>query len=74
MIIQGSNVPLTIQFDANVAEIPKLVVTLWNDSSIRKLIKKWEKSDMTISEDTAISLLNRIKLQQHGKRCMATVL
>ena len=46
MIIQGSNVPLTIQFDANVAEMPKLVVTLWNDSSIRKLVKKWEKSDM----------------------------
>lgn len=54
MIIQGSNVPLTIQFDASVAEMPKLVVTLWNDSGIKKLVKKWEKSDMTISEDTAI--------------------
>jgi len=45
MIIQGSNVPITLTLDADVSEIPALVATLWNDS---KMVKKWVKTDMTI--------------------------
>lgn len=56
MIIQGSNNPLVIQFDASVASIPALVVTLWSDSPGRgsQMVKKWELGDMTIDDDTAV--------------------
>lgn len=56
MIIQGSNNPLVIQFDASVAAVPTLVVTLWSDSPGRgsQMVKKWELGDMTIDDDTAV--------------------
>lgn len=56
MIIQGSNNPLVIQFDAVVDSIPVLVVTLWSDaySHVGRPLKKWEREDMTISGDTAV--------------------
>lgn len=56
MILQGSNNPLVIQFDASVADIPKLVVTLWSDRVTMSAnpLKTWEKADMTVSGDTVI--------------------
>ena len=56
MIIQGSNNPLVIQFDASIADMPVLVVTLWSDTAVypAKMIKRWNNEDMTISDDTAI--------------------
>lgn len=56
MIIQGSNNPLVIQFDASIADMPVLVVTLWSDTAVypTKMIKRWNNEDMTISDDTAI--------------------
>lgn len=48
MIIQGSNVPITLTLDTDVSTIPTLVATLWSDS---KMIKKWEKSEMTIDSN-----------------------
>jgi len=56
MIIQGSNNPLVIQFDAIVEGMPVLVVTLWSDSASypTKMIKRWNTEDMTIENDTAI--------------------
>jgi len=56
MIIQGSNNPLVIQFDASVAEMPVLVVTLWSDTAMypTKMIKRWNTEDMTIQDNTAI--------------------
>jgi len=55
MIIQGSNNPLVIQFDADVSGIPTLVVSLWCDMAgyFNKPLKTWERSDMTINGDTA---------------------
>ena len=52
MIIQGSNNPLVIQFDADVSGLAKLVVTLWGQPGTP--LKKWERGDMTVSGDTAI--------------------
>lgn len=56
MIIQGSNNPLIIQFDAEIENIPTLVVTLWKDKAgyTSELIKRWEAEDMTIEGDTAV--------------------
>jgi hypothetical protein len=53
VLIQGSNNPLVIQFDTAVDNIPKLVVTLWQDCPVTP-IKTWELADMTVSGDTAI--------------------
>lgn len=57
MIIQGSNNPIVIQFDASVENIPMLVVSLWCDSfgsSSTNPVKTWDKESMLIDEDTAI--------------------
>lgn len=56
MIIQGSNNPLVIQFDATVEGMPTLVVTLWSDTAMHqtKMIKRWNIEDMTIDDKTAI--------------------
>ena len=57
MIIQGSNNPLTIKFDADVSNMEKLIVTLWSTNAARrdKLIKRWDKNiNMTVQKDTAI--------------------
>lgn len=59
MIIQGSNNPLVIQFDASVADMPTLVVTLWADKENKceqysEKVKQWNKSDMTIDNDTVV--------------------
>ena len=56
-IIQGSNNPLVIHFDADVSAIPRLVVTLWNSGMPGKNsgpLKIWEREDMTVNEDIAI--------------------
>jgi len=56
MIIQGSNNPLVIQFDASVEDMPVLVVTLWSDTAMypTKMIKRWNNEDMTIDGNTAV--------------------
>lgn len=56
MIVQGSNSPLVIKFDASVAAIPTLVVSMWCDKPgyAARPVKVWERSDMTISVDTAL--------------------
>ena len=56
MIIQGSNNPLVIQFDADISTIPRLVVTLWSDMPGRTVapLLKWETEDMLINGDTAV--------------------
>jgi hypothetical protein len=63
MIIQGSNNPLVIQFDANVEGMPVLVVTLWSDTAgyPTKLVKRWNTEDMTIEENTAICPISEIE-------------
>lgn len=56
MIIQGSNNPLVIKFDADISTIPRLVVTLWSDmpGHTTAPLMIWENADMTISGDTAV--------------------
>lgn len=56
VIIQGSNNPLVIQFDAIVDNIPVLVVTLWDDlpGICSSPIKTWRLEDMTVSGKTAV--------------------
>lgn len=56
MIIQGANNPLTIKFDASVAALPALVVTLWSDKPglSARPVKTWTLEDMTVSGDTAV--------------------
>lgn len=55
-IVQGSNNPLVIKFDAPVDEIPTLIITLWRDMPGLGAanIKKWETADMLINGDTAV--------------------
>lgn len=55
MIVQGSNNPLKIKFNASVEDYPILVVTLWEKQSDEggRLLKTWQKADMTILEDIA---------------------
>ena len=56
MIVQGSNNPLIIQFDADISDIPRLVVTLWKDKAgyTSDLVKQWNTEDMLIDGDTAV--------------------
>ena len=51
MLIQGTNIPLKIVFDEDISEIPALTVTLWKN---KQQLKRWDKEDMVITEDTAI--------------------
>lgn len=53
MIIQGSNNPLVIQFDADVSGCAKLVVSLWGASG--DAVKTWSLDDgMLVHGDTAV--------------------
>lgn len=58
MLIQGSNVPLTIKFDAAVDSLAALYVTLWCDQYSKQPLKTWSLSDMTVSNDTAVCPLS----------------
>lgn len=65
MIIQGSNNPLIVKFDAPVDEIPALVASLWVDSAqYTDPIKVWYKSDMTVDDDTAVLPLTEAETQE----------
>lgn len=58
MIVQGSNIPLTVVFDQTISGM-ELVVTLWGmGGRMDSLIKRWDTSDMTIAGDTAICPLS----------------
>lgn len=66
MIIQGSNNPLVIQFDASIADMPSLVVTLWADKTDKfrqspVLVERWDIEDMIIENDTAICQISEDK-------------
>lgn len=52
MIIQGSNNPITLTFDGDLADIPTLVATLWLGKG--NMLKRWDKADMDIDGSTAI--------------------
>lgn len=56
MLIQGSNNPIVITFDASVADIPQLVATLWRRFAAAGAspIKVWTQDDMLIDGDTAV--------------------
>lgn len=58
-ILQGSNNPLVIQFDADISNIPVLVISLWCDKLryAGKALKTWETQDIQVSGDTAICQL-----------------
>lgn len=68
MIIQGSNNPLVIQFDADVSNIPTLIVTLWCDLPgwEGRPVKKWTKDDMTISGETVTCPLTQNETRMYG--------
>ena len=51
MIVQGSNIPITITFDETVSDIPVIVATLWAGQG--NMIKRWDNADMEIEGDTA---------------------
>lgn len=46
MIIQGSNNPITLTFDADITDIPTIVATLWAGRGT--MLKRWDKADMAI--------------------------
>lgn len=50
MIVQGTNVPLSVEFDADVSEIPVLVATLWLKDGSK--LKQWDKADMQVEGNT----------------------
>lgn len=66
MIIQGANNPLTIKFDASVAAMPALVVTLWSDKPGLSAhpVKTWTLEDMTVSGDTAVCPITEDETRQ----------
>ena len=55
-ILQGSNNPLVIQFDADISEIPQIVISLWCDAPkyFQKPLKVWTRDDISITADTAV--------------------
>lgn len=50
MLIQGTNVPLKVIFDADVSDIPVLVITLWGRNGNK--LREWDRDEMTIEGDT----------------------
>ena len=52
MLIQGTSNPLVIEFDQDVTDFAKLIITAWTVKKV--LLKKWEKADLTIEENTVI--------------------
>ena len=52
MIVQGTNAPLELQFDRDLSDMDKLVVTLWSLSG--DLVKAWDEDELTIEEDTVL--------------------
>lgn len=54
MIIQGSWAPLVVKFDREIASVPNLVITLWQDYDQKnsKLLKMWKNP--TVNNDTAL--------------------
>ncbi len=58
-ILQGSNNPLVIQFDADISNIPVLVISLWCDKLryAGKALKTWTTDDISINGDTAVCQL-----------------
>ena len=51
MIIQGTNVPLTVIFDEDVSSVPVLYITLWRGD---EELKRWDRSTISVQEDTAV--------------------
>lgn len=51
MIIQGTNAPIIVTFDADISDLPVLVISLWCREKTE--LKRWEKADMVIDGDTA---------------------
>lgn len=55
MIIQGTNVPITIEFDQDITNIPVIVATIWSACCKNTdVLKVWNKSDMTVDGDKAV--------------------
>ena len=55
MIIQGTNIPIQLTFEQDVSGLTKLVATLWQSG---KLLKQWERADMTIIGNVVTLPLN----------------
>lgn len=55
-IIQGSNVPIVIEFDENIENLPVIIITLWCDEMIYRgdPLKMWNKEDITVSNNMAV--------------------
>ena len=66
MLIQGTNVPIKITFEQEVENLPKIVATLWQNG---KLLKQWDKENMTIAGAVAILPLDEdeTRTQKKGK-------
>ena len=72
MIIQGSNNPITLTFDSDLADIPTLVATLWAGAGT--MLKRWDKTDMTIDGETAyLPLTEEETAAMHGGSIMLDV-
>ena len=65
MIVQGSNNPITINFNAPVENFPVLLVTLWTDKpGYSQPYKMWKKTDMTVSKNTAICNISEAETKE----------
>ena len=53
LFVQGSNNPLIIEFDESIADIPKMIISLWSSMGGMPL-KVWHKSDILIDDNIVI--------------------
>ncbi len=51
MIIQGTNIPILIEFYDDLSDVAELLVTLWRRNGTE--LKRWTTEDMIIEGDTA---------------------
>ena len=55
LFVQGSNNPLIIGFDESIADIPKMIISLWSSMGGYGMpLKVWHKSDILIDDNIAI--------------------
>lgn len=56
-IIQGSNLPVIVEFDSNVSNLVDIHVAIFNTSS--ETVKHWNKEDIVIDDNLAVCPLTQ---------------
>ena len=60
-LVQGTNCPLEIEFDRDLTDMPALIISAWSPDET--LVKRWDKTDVTIEENVVLCPLTEQESQ-----------